>query len=413
MKLIKIHRLYYLTGAEAAIISAGAQAAGAAVNTGATFIARKQNYRYNEKLAQNADQRTRLLYKDFYSPEAMLEQYKKAGLSPSLMYQSGGTIGQSTPAGAQGAGINQQAPYLPIENFADTTLKLAQAKNLEEDTRGKKIDNDVQNEFAAQQAAADLAATLADNGLKEASTAAINLQNIMQTMQNENYAEFGRDKEMYDTYRLKLATFNLYEELQQNQYKTEFDRRTLENKIQKVHEELQNTINDNLLKIAQAHLAEAQTEAAEEQAQLFAAEVEEIGNRISQKWIELGIYEKTQQEQQNWLREQANEAIAKAKEADARASLFKKEEEFVEYKAKTERIDTIWRNVNNSVREARELGDCIASYVMNAGIGRIGKTSSTTYERGTRQKYNAETNQIEYEDIWQPTRRTETIRTKE
>lgn len=75
---------------------------------------REQNARYdnfflNEKAADKADARTRSLYNDLQSPKALLQQYKEAGLSPSLMFGGGG-IGGQLAQGAQGQGAAGIAP---------------------------------------------------------------------------------------------------------------------------------------------------------------------------------------------------------------------------------------------------------------------------------------------------------------
>lgn len=87
--------------------------------------ARRENFRFNEKAAQNADARTRALYSDIYSPGALLKQYGQAGLSPSLMF--GGTPGQGGTSGAQGAGTNQPSTYMPVD-IMNSMLAAAQIK---------------------------------------------------------------------------------------------------------------------------------------------------------------------------------------------------------------------------------------------------------------------------------------------
>lgn len=74
---------------------------------------RRENYRYGELAAQNADIRTRELYRDIYSPGAMLKQYQIAGLSPSVMY--GGMPGGGGSSGASAAGAaSAQTPFMPM-----------------------------------------------------------------------------------------------------------------------------------------------------------------------------------------------------------------------------------------------------------------------------------------------------------
>ena len=110
--------------------------------------ARRENYMYGEMAANNADKRTRALYNDFYSPSALLRQYREAGLSPSMMF--GGTPGQGGMSGAQGtgaAGIPTQ--YMPISMveaaqaanlIAQTKKTNAETKNIEQDTTIKEIE---------------------------------------------------------------------------------------------------------------------------------------------------------------------------------------------------------------------------------------------------------------------------------
>lgn len=112
--------------------------------------ARYENYTLNEVAAQHADERTRRLYNDIYSPAALMEQYKQAGLSPSLMFS--GTPGQGGMSGAQGAGVNQPSTYMPmdilqsmlvgsqIEQMQAQTDKIkSETKNINQDTALKEI----------------------------------------------------------------------------------------------------------------------------------------------------------------------------------------------------------------------------------------------------------------------------------
>lgn len=109
---------------------------------------RKENYKYGEMAAENADRRTRALYADFYSPEALMKQYQEAGLSPSMMF--GGTPGQGGMSGAQGAGpAGPQTPVYGIDPLvgaqianimADTNKKKEETKNITTDTKIKDLE---------------------------------------------------------------------------------------------------------------------------------------------------------------------------------------------------------------------------------------------------------------------------------
>lgn len=96
-------------------------------------------YSMNEQLAQNADKRTRALYNDFYSPQALLKQYKETGLSPSMMF--GGTPGQGGMSGAQGsvnAGV--QSPIFNPQSILEGAMSAAQIANINAQTQKTKAE---------------------------------------------------------------------------------------------------------------------------------------------------------------------------------------------------------------------------------------------------------------------------------
>lgn len=103
---------------------------------------RERNFYYNEQAAINADVRQRRMYKDFYSPQALIKQYKEAGLSPSMMF--GGTPGQGGASGNMSAGAagiqNPVMPYSFLESaeaanlIAQTQKTKAETKNIEKQT---------------------------------------------------------------------------------------------------------------------------------------------------------------------------------------------------------------------------------------------------------------------------------------
>jgi hypothetical protein len=66
------------------------------------------NFRYGEQGAINAQKRAIDQYLKYQSPEAMVAQYKAAGLNPALMYGGGGTGGSAITPGASGSSGNQQ-----------------------------------------------------------------------------------------------------------------------------------------------------------------------------------------------------------------------------------------------------------------------------------------------------------------
>lgn len=119
-------------------------------------ISRSRNYYWNNLAAEKADQRTRALYYDLYSPAAKISQLKAAGLSPSI-YAEGALGGSVGTAGAQGEGASgvQNGTY-NIDPLTMSQIKLteAQAENVEADTAkktaettkiGAEVDNIIQD----------------------------------------------------------------------------------------------------------------------------------------------------------------------------------------------------------------------------------------------------------------------------
>lgn len=108
-----------------------------ALNYGANAASQRQSYELNEKAAQNADQRTRQLFHDLYSPQAQVGQLQDAGLSTGLMYAKGG-VGGSGQAGAQAAPAQSQVGNL--FDLMNARLVEAQIKNVEADTNKKNVE---------------------------------------------------------------------------------------------------------------------------------------------------------------------------------------------------------------------------------------------------------------------------------
>lgn len=115
---------------------------GGLVNEHFADRAREKNFQTNEKAAENADKRLRAQYRDLYSPQALMNQYQAAGLSPSMMMSGGApVVGQSSAQGHQSAGGSGGYPPSGI----GSALEYAQIANINADTEGKKIDNSIKD----------------------------------------------------------------------------------------------------------------------------------------------------------------------------------------------------------------------------------------------------------------------------
>lgn len=110
--------------------------------------ARKKNFEYNEKAAVAADERQRKQYADLYSPQAMMQQYAAAGLSPSLMMSGGQSAVGGTPQGNMSASLSGAYPSAGAMSSSITAglqgeLMKAQIRNLDENTTGKQLENEI------------------------------------------------------------------------------------------------------------------------------------------------------------------------------------------------------------------------------------------------------------------------------
>lgn len=104
---------------------------------------------FAQQQAEKADERTRALYTDLQSPEALRKQLEAAGLSVGMMYGQGGA-GGSMQAGAQAESpAAQNRGTIPMQNIMDaqTMMMLANAEkakaetqNIEEDTKKKEAE---------------------------------------------------------------------------------------------------------------------------------------------------------------------------------------------------------------------------------------------------------------------------------
>lgn len=161
-----------------------------------------EQWRQNEKSADNADARARKYYLDLQSPESMVKQLEAAGLSPSLMYSGsgmgagGGTMMAKGGAGSGGGPIGAGNPAMttggdtPLELLADVNLKNAQARklNVDADTAEGKNERG-QNEINKITKEVDLVASMTKNQdsqaiLNGAKVSLTETQTAWQTLEN-------------------------------------------------------------------------------------------------------------------------------------------------------------------------------------------------------------------------------------
>lgn len=242
-----------------AIIGAGINAISQAdtnyQNLKRTETDRQLNYIYGERAAEEADRRTRALYNDFYSPEALVRQYNEAGLSPSLMF--GGTPGQGGMQGAHGTGAAgpQTAPYMPysIVEAAQAAALFAQAEKTKEETKTITGDND--------RGAAEIANILANTGNVQAQTNYTNLMSTFQSIENyvaENTKDMKIDEVEEQVELLKWQAKQMKWTARNSKLEFDINNATAADRIKLIHEQVGNIIADTALKITQKELTEEQ-----------------------------------------------------------------------------------------------------------------------------------------------------------
>lgn len=211
-----------------------------AINNGLASVresqSRAENYLYGERAAQNADARTRALYNDLQSPSALLQQYKDAGLSPSLMF-SGGGIGGQTTQGAQGGGASGISPNvmpMSIQDIANLELTKAQ-------TEKTKAEADAVKPMTN----ATVASLLADAGYKKAAEAATAAQT--EGIKLDNYVkENTKDASIYMICELAEKAGHdaekAYYEMKNEKLLEQFNRETFDDRKKLVHEQIQQVV---------------------------------------------------------------------------------------------------------------------------------------------------------------------------
>lgn len=203
---------------------------------------RAENYYYNEQAAINADARARKMYNDIYSPEALLNQYYKAGLSPSLMF--GGTPGQGGTTGAQGAGAGgPMTQFTPRQMYGIDPLVGAQIANLLAEANKTNKEAEQIEPLSESQ----IVKNLADAGHAEAAEAALKAQTAGQELDNYIKQET-KEASIYQicAYAEKAAfeSEKMYHEMRSAKVLAEVDEATYQQQVKIRIETLNNLISN-------------------------------------------------------------------------------------------------------------------------------------------------------------------------
>lgn len=302
-------------------MSMGAAAVGGIVSGGFGVLsnylaAKRQNeliekqYQLNEKAANNADARTRALYEDYQSPEALLKQYQSAGLSPSLMFGGSGAGGGAQPAsGAQGAGVSGQSPvFFGIDPMKGAQLGLIEAQsrklNAEADTIEGKNERGTQE---IQKLEADVSNTIAktkNEGLKSAWYEYENALKMVDLQYESSVVTKRIESYSYECEHLKYRVRSAAVQAQ-------VDEATKNNTIKLVDEQVKNVIADTLLKRLNGALVNAQKELTKKQDELIGSEIKVNEQQVQDLVSQIETRAKQVQINENELNQQIREWAVK------------------------------------------------------------------------------------------------------
>lgn len=277
-------------------LSAAATLAGTgmsiAANQGLTKKAREENFMYNERAANNAFNRQKeyqeylqkLQYKQYFdleSPQAIIEQLKAAGLSPSIYAGgalgnsiSGVTTGGNAPQGNGASGLGApQAYFSPLE-LSQVAVNMAHAKKMEEETKTEAGEN--------ARGSAEIAQILINNGateagklLTEAQTESVRLQNYITDKKKDYDVEYAEYLAKGEYYKSQKAGF----EAEREGLALKYDAETFDSRVQEQMEKVNKLLSD--MELNDAHK------------NYFYAKAKEALENIKISWAEQSVHKAT------------------------------------------------------------------------------------------------------------------------
>lgn len=254
--------------------------------------ARAENYKYNEMAADNADARTRALYADIQSPEALRRQYKEAGLSPSLMFGAGGASGATPANGAEGAGASGISPTTYGVNMLDAAqaaLLVAQKKKVEAETNTINGDNE-RGRAEIESIITNTTNTALKNVWQEYSNTLAMLETSFEASTLDSHIE-----------RFITETNKLKEELRSAKVKAEIDEKSEQDILTYIKERNRNLVADRILKASQKALNEIHGELAKHQITLTDEQCRDLVSQIETRSEQVKINRDTlNQEIKEW-----------------------------------------------------------------------------------------------------------------
>lgn len=254
------------------LFSMGADIANGLIGQAFAEHNRKRNFYWNEKAADSADQRMRSQYQDLYSPQAMLDQYAAAGLSPSMMMSGGQSAVGGTPHGAQGGieGAYPSAPIIDPLKAAEIANLNAQTKKLEAETPDKELTlEQIEANIKKLISEANLNDTkgVTEKTIQRFNAAKSQYQEILNTYVNAQQ-ETDIAAKIADANKTWAEVYKINLEAEGQYVQNQFDKETYDTRVQKTKEELSLLIAQKGLTYAQIDLTETQAKALVDQVEV-------------------------------------------------------------------------------------------------------------------------------------------------
>lgn len=282
--------------------------------------ARNETFALNEQAANNADARTRALFNDLYSPSAQMEQYRKAGINPSLMLSKG--LGGSGSSGAQGGAGNATAsssgtinPNFQGGNLLQDIAQLKAMKGVDyqnektkQEARALELDNNLKEEN--QKRDKEL-----EQGGKQASNKAQEIENEINE-HNKDFTKWSNRQKMilevndlfWKCQNAEYDVLNKIEELDARRRENAIGDETYQTRIDLLTEELNNRKENTLLMKSQRKAIQSgielnakQIEVMEKTIQKANLEMTMLQQALRKGEIDLKTYEKRQEALTNQL----------------------------------------------------------------------------------------------------------------
>lgn len=190
--------------------------------------------KFSEESAEQAYQRQIDMYTRFFSPEAMTQQYKQAGLNPALIYAKGG-VGGSSSAAPMAATPTATVPYInPIIGQGQMaemmnvvkTLTEAQKTKSETEMNYTKIDQIQQEITESQKRVEEIESKIGVNlATKESIQLDVEIKKIQKQFDQDTYFDKWKSiktqNEIYEKTAKKLEK-EIYGLDIENKYKDEY-----------------------------------------------------------------------------------------------------------------------------------------------------------------------------------------------